>query len=247
MDNNITKNKDFFYLQYDKIDWKNQEKTKINSFINDYIIRNVILNHRGDSISIFDIGFGIGFFFRMLLFALNEKYEDVLIEGCEPSKVNYEYFLKKKTKKLPSRITINAYKKTFQNIETNNIFDFVTAIYVFPHFLSDDLEDIVKKIYSILKSGGKFILVLADEKYLENKLKTEKDLFIETRNITYNNRQYKEYLHYTDIPKIGKVIDYNREEAFYLDLFKNNNFDLVCKENLDDNDFICTLFVFKKK
>lgn len=99
----------------------------------------------------------------------------------------------------------------------------------------------------MLKSGGKFILVLADEKYLENKLKTEKDLFIETRNITYNNRQYKEYLHYTDIPKIGKVIDYNREEAFHLDLFKNNKFSLVRKENLNDNDFICTLFVFEKK
>src|SRR3989338_8967864 len=86
------KNKDFFYLQYNKIDWKNQEKTKINSFINDYIIRNVISNHRGDSISIFDIGFGIGFFFKMLLPALEGKYKNILIEGCEPSRVNYDYY-----------------------------------------------------------------------------------------------------------------------------------------------------------
>ena len=64
------KNKDFFYLQYNKIDWKNQEKTKINSFINNYIIRNIILKHKGSDISVFDIGFGIGFFFKMLLPAL---------------------------------------------------------------------------------------------------------------------------------------------------------------------------------
>lgn len=37
------KNKDFFYLQYNKINWKNQTETKINSFIN--------------NISIFDNGF----------------------------------------------------------------------------------------------------------------------------------------------------------------------------------------------
>ncbi|MCR4279461.1 MAG: hypothetical protein NUV78_01850 [Candidatus Zambryskibacteria bacterium] len=67
------KNKDFFYLQYNKIDWKNQEKTKINSFINDYIIQNVILQHQGESVSIFDIGFGIGFFFKMLLATLQGK------------------------------------------------------------------------------------------------------------------------------------------------------------------------------
>lgn len=134
MNNNIIKNKDFFYLQYNKIDWKNQEKTKINSFINDYVIRNVIFNHKGDNVSIFDIGFGIGFFFRMLLSTLSEKYKNILIEGCEPSRLNYEYFLKKKPKKLPPGITINTYKKTFQDIETDKKFDFVTAIYVSPHF-----------------------------------------------------------------------------------------------------------------
>lgn len=245
MNNNIIKNKDFFYLQYNKIDWKNQEKTKINSFIYKYILRNVILNHRGDSISIFDIGFGIGFFFKILLSDLKGKYNNVLIEGCEPSHVNYDYFLKKKSKKIPSGITINTHKKTFQDTEIDNKFDFITAIYVFPHFLVEDLENVVKKIYSMLKSGGKFILVLADEKYLKNKLKTEKDLYIETRNITYNNRQYKEYLHYTDIPKIGKVIDYNREEAFHLDLFKNNKFNLVHKENLNDNNLFAHCLFLK--
>ncbi len=240
------KNKDFFYLQYNKIDWKNQEKTKINSFINDYIIRNIILNHKGNNLSIFDIGFGIGFFFKMLLSALSEKYKNILIEGCEPSRVNYDYFLKKKQKGLAQGITINTYKKTFQDTKTDIKFDFITAIYVFPHFLSEDLESVVKKIYSMLKEGGKFILVLAGEKYLENKLTTEQDLFIEKENITYNGKHFKEILHYSDIPKIGKIVDYNREEAYYLDLFGNNNFNLSHKENLDDNGFICTLYIFEK-
>jgi len=240
------KSKDFFYLQYNKIDWGNQEKTKINSFINDYIVRNVISNHTGDSISIFDIGFGIGFFFKMLLPALEGKYKNVLIEGCEPSHVNYDYFLKNKPKRLPAGIALNTYKKTFQDTETDNKFDFITAIYVLSHFPSEDLESVIRKVHSMLKNGGRFVVVLAEEKYLENKLKTEQDLFIEKRNIAYNGKQFKELLHYSDIPKIGKIVDYNREEAYYLDLFQNNNLKLSHKENLDDNGFICTLFVFEK-
>lgn len=239
------KNKDFFYLQYNKIEWKNQEETKINSFINDYIIQNVILRHTREDISIFDVGFGIGFFFRMLLEALRGKYKRILFEGCEPSCVNYDYFLEKKLD-LPTNVTINSFKNTFQDVETKEKFDFITAIYVFPHFLSEDLEDVVKKIHSMLKDNGKFILVLAEEKYLENKLKTEQDLFIEKRDITYNGQKFKELLHYSDIPKIGKIVDYNREEAYYIELFKSNYFNLDHKENLNDNGFICTLFVLGK-
>jgi len=246
-ENNAIKNKNFFYLQYNKINWKNQEKTKINSFINNYIIQNIILNYKNDSVAIFDIGFGIGFFIKMLLNALSGKYKNITIEGCDPSRVNYEYFLAKRPRRIRKGIVLNTYKKTFQDVETKTKFDFITAIYVFPHFLFDDLEEIVRKIHATLKQKGKFILVLADEKYLENKLKTEKDLFIETRTILYSGKEYKELLHYTDIPKIGKIIDYNREETFYIDLFKNNEFILSHKENLNDNDFICTLFVFERK
>jgi len=54
-------------------------------------------------------------------------------------------------------------------------------------------------------------------------------------------------LHYSDIPEIGKIIDYNREENFYLDLLKNNGFELFSKKNLEDNGFICTVFVFLEK
>lgn len=240
------RNRDFFYLQYNKIKWKNQEKTKINSFINDYIIQNIILNHGKNNIAIFDIGFGIGFFIKMLLNSLNGRYKNILIEACEPSKVNFKYWMNNKPEQIGQNVNIITYKKTFQGVKTKTKFDFVTAIYVFPHFPTEDLEEIVKKIHSMLKKNGKFILVLADEKYLEEKLKTEKDLSIETGEITYNDKKFKEMLHYSDIPKIGKIIDSNREEAYYLDLFKNNNFTLSQKKNLNDNGFICTLFVFEK-
>ena len=59
-------------------------------------------------------------------------------------------------------------------------------------------------------------------------------------------KKYKEILHYSDIPEIGKIIDYNREEQYYLDLFKRNNLKLVEKKALDDNGFVCTIFVFEK-
>ena len=238
------KNKDFFYLQYNKIEWQNQEKTKINFFINEYIIKNIILRKTGDAISVFDIGFGIGFFFKMLSPYLRAKYREVLISGCEPSNLNFKYFKKKIFKNLrqDKNLFVN---KTLANTKVKKTFDFITAIYVFPHFLLDDLEATVRKIYSLLDKNGEFVLVLANEKYLQNKLRVETDLFIEESSILYHGKKYKEILHYSDIPKIGKVIDYNREERFYLDLFKNNKFILKSKKNINDNGFICTLFVFK--
>lgn len=239
------KNKDFFYLQYNKVNWKNQEKTKINSFINDYIIQNFILKHSGENIAVFDIGLGIGFFIRMMIQSIKERYKNIIVEGCEPSKINYQYWLEK-SKKISKSIAVKTSDREFQKVKTNIKFDFITAIYVFPHFLSGDFEKVVKKIYFMLKSGGKFILVLANEEYLERKLKSEKDLFIEKKSIAYNGKKYEEVLHYSDIPQIGKIIDYNREEKFYIDLFENNNFRLTYKESLDDNGFICTLFVFEK-
>lgn len=242
------KNKDFYFLQYNKISWKNQEKTKLNSFINNFIIQNIILKHKKDSVAVFDIGFGVGFFIKMLIGAFSGHNRNLFIEGCEPSRVNYDYFYHKtKNKKFGRGVSINVYNESFQKTKSASKFDFITAIYVFPHFLSEDLENVVKKIHTMLKDDGKFILILANEKYLERKLSTEQDLFIETKNINYKGGRYKEILHYTEIPKIGKVVDYNREEAYYLDLFKNNHFTLIRKENLDDNGFICTLFVFKKK
>ncbi|MCX6778712.1 MAG: methyltransferase domain-containing protein [Candidatus Magasanikbacteria bacterium] len=240
------KNKNFFYLQYDKINWQNQEKTEINYFVNDYIISEIISKKKSPSIKIFDIGFGIGFFLKMLYHSLITIFDELIIEGCEPSDKNYQFSLKKPLK-VKEGVKIQTYNSTFLNTETKQKFDFITAIYVFPHFVQDEFDATAKKINEMLEQNGQFILVVANEAYLEEKLKSMQDLFIERNVIEYNGKKYKEVLHYSDIPKIGKIIDYNREEKFYLDLFKNNGLELVSKKDLNDNGFLCTVFVFEKK
>ena len=240
------KNPKFFYQQYEKIDWCNQEKTKINSLVNRFIIDEVVSKKKSSNIKIFDIGFGIGFFIRMLYKTLNPIYKNIIIEGCEPSDKNYNYFIKKPLK-FRKGVQFKTHKSTFLNTKTDEKFDFITAIYVFPHFVFDELEETVKKINSMLEQNGKFILVVANETYLEEKLKSLKDLFIERNTIELDGKKYREVLHYSDIPKIGKLIDINREEQFYLDLFKKYGFELKMKKDLDDTGFICTIFVFQKK
>ncbi len=240
------KNKDFFYLQYDKINWENQEKTEINSLVNKFIIKEIILKKKDKSTKIFDIGFGIGSFIKMLYHELIKSYKDIVIEGCEPSIKNYNYFVKKKPTSIRDDTKLKTYNKTFLKIQTEERFDFITAIYVFPHFGFDELEATAKKIYSMLNKEGKFILVVANEKYLKEKLRDKRDLFIEKNTIYLNGKNYEELLHYSDIPKIGKVIDYNREEKFYIDLFEKNKFKLNNKKDLNDGGFICTIFIFEK-
>lgn len=240
------KNKEFFYQQYNKIDWENQEKTKINSFVNNFIIQNIILKKKSPDIKIFDIGFGIGFFYKMLQPFLLKNYKNILLEGCEPSEKNYKYFRTENLPKINKKIKLRIYNKSFQDLELNKKFDFVTAIYIFPHFLSEDLEKVTKKINSLLENKGKFILVVANERYLREKLKSKKDLFIEDNIIKFNEKNYREFLHYSNIPEIGRLVDYNREERFYIDLFEKKNFKIIQKKDLNDNGFICTVFVFEK-
>jgi ubiquinone/menaquinone biosynthesis C-methylase UbiE len=241
------KNKKFFYLQYNLINWKNQEKTKINDTINRYIINNILNKYSGKDISIFDIGFGVGYFIQTFLRLTKKHFKHILIEGCEPSRVNYAYFQKKLKKYFFPHLRTRFVKQTFQQVKTKNKFDYITAIYVFPHFLLQDLELITKKIYRYLKPGGRFMLVLANERYIKRVLKTEKrNLFIEENVFTFNGKKYHELLHYSDIPKIGRIIDFNRDEAYYQELFKKNGFRLEKKKILNDNGFICTLFLFRK-
>ena len=241
------KNKNFFYLQYNKINWEKQEETKVNFFINKYIIKNIILKKKGSTIKVFDIGFGIGSFIKMLHPYLTRFYKDIIIEGCEPSSKNYNYFIRKKSVTARKSVKLKTYNKTFQDVKTKEKFDFITAIYVFPHFSSDDLKKISQKINFMLNEKGRFILVVANEKYIKEKLRTKKDLFIEKNIIKLYGKKYKEVLHYSDISKIGKVIDYNREESFYTDLFGKHRFKLIQKKDLNDNGFICTVFIFEKK
>lgn len=240
------KNKKFFYLQYNKINWTNQEKTKINFHIYRYVINEIILKKKGNNISVFDMGFGIGFFIKMLYHKLTKSYKNITIEGCEPSVKNFNYFSKEKTFKTTEKFSVKTYNSTFLDVLTKTKFDYLTSIYVFPHITSDDIEKTVKKIYSMLKEDGKLILILAEEKYIEKKLKSEKDLFIENNIISYKGKKYNEVLHYSDIPKIGKVIDYNRDKAYYVDLFDKNGFKLVKNKNLNDSGFVCSLFLFQK-
>jgi len=236
------KNKDFFYLQYDKINWPNQEKTKINSLVNNYIIDEIIRNNTKEEIKLFDIWFGIWFFIRMIQEKVEKNWRKIKIEWCEPSEKNYKYF---QSQKWNGNIKI--YNSTFLKTDNQNKFDFLTAIYVFPHFIQEELEETIMKINSMLEKNGQFILVVANEKYIENKLESMRDLFIEKIFIELDWKKYKEVLHYSDIPEIWKVIDYNREESLYLDLFTKHWFDLYKKDNLDDNWFICTVFIFEKK
>ncbi|MEK6969951.1 MAG: class I SAM-dependent methyltransferase [Nanoarchaeota archaeon] len=240
------KNKNFFYQQYEKINWENQEKTKINSFVNNFIIQEIISKQNSSSIKIFDIGFGIGFFIKMIYKSLNPLYKNIIIGGCEPSEKNYNHFIKKSSN-FRKGVELKTYNSTFLNTKTDEKFDFITAIYVFPHFVFDELEETAKKINLMLEPKGKFILVVANETYLKEKLESRKDLFIERNTFEFNGKKYKEILHYSNIPKIGKLIDFNREEQFYLDLFKKHGFKLGLKKDLDDNGFICTVFVFQKK
>jgi len=239
------KNKSFFYQQYDKINWENQEKTKINSFIYHTLTKKIISKQKGTDIKIFDIGLGIGFFLKILAKGLKKSYKNILLEGCEPSNKNYKYLIKN-LPKTGKNIKIRTYDKPFQDIQTSEKFDFITIIYTFTHFLFKEIEDVVKKIHSMLNKQGKFILVVANEKYLAEKLKTKKDLFIEKNMINWNGKTYKEFLYYSEIPEIGKIIDYDREEQFYLDLFKKNKFKLIQKRDINDSGFIATIFVFEK-
>lgn len=241
------KNRHFFYLQYNKIDWKNQLNTKINSYIYRQIIEDVLLKYRGDSISVFDLGFGIGFFLNMLIRALPARFSKVILSGCEPSTVNFENRLPLERLAKLKGVKVSLHRSMFQQLQTKDKFDFLVSTYVFPSFILDDLNDVTARAYKMIKPGGKFILVVANEKYLEEKIRLEKDLSIEVQEAKLNGKRYKEILNYAEIPKIGKVVDYNREERLYYDLFKKHGFRLSKRSVLNDHGFICTMLIFSKK
>ncbi len=108
------KNRSFFYLQYNKINWENQEKTRVNFRIYNYIIKNIILKKNGNEISIFDIGAGIGLFLKKLYRNLKNHYGKIAIEGCEPSRKNYNYLIRKGLKKNRTRYHNNPQQTFFK-------------------------------------------------------------------------------------------------------------------------------------
>jgi cyclopropane fatty-acyl-phospholipid synthase-like methyltransferase len=233
------KNRDFFYQQYDKINWSNQDKTQLNITVYRFIIDKIISNKKKE-IKLFEIGAGIGFFIRLL----KDKYGDkIYIEGCEPSKKSYEHFINSTI----SKNNLNIHKTTFQEVKTDTKFDFITAIYVFPHFIKADLSKIAIKISKMLNKNGKFVLVVSNEEYLREKLRTKSDLFIEKNVVEFKGKKYKEYLHYVEISQMGTVIDYDREEVFYKDLLEDNGLKLVKKDKIKSDEYICTVFTFVNK
>jgi len=54
------KNRDFFFQQYDKINWVNQEKTNLNAAVYQFILDEIISKVQ-TPFALFDIGSGIGF------------------------------------------------------------------------------------------------------------------------------------------------------------------------------------------
>jgi SAM-dependent methyltransferase len=234
------KNPDFFFQQYDKINWVNQENTHLNLSVYKFII-DEIFSKKEAPFSMFDIGSGIGFFIGMV----KDKYDNAVhIEGCEPSKKSYDYF---SNNNHINKENITIYPNTFQTLVIDKKFDFITAIYVFPHFVETDLIDVTQKISQMLNENGQLIIVVSNEEYLRNKLETKKDLFIEKNTIEFRDKEYKEYLHYVEIPGMGTVIDYDREEDYYKDLLEDNGLKLVKKDKLSSDSYICTVFTFEKK
>jgi cyclopropane fatty-acyl-phospholipid synthase-like methyltransferase len=231
------KNPDFFFEQYNKINWTNQDKNHLNEPVSEFVIDEIIAKIE-KPFNLFEIGSGIGFFIKMLI---NKFGQDISISGCEPAEKSYNYFIQNNKYE-----NVDVHNETFQNIKIDKKFDVITAIYVFPHFIEKDLIPVIKKIYEMLNDNGKFIMVVSNEVYLRNKLDTHKDLFIEQNIVKFKDKEYKEYLHYVDIPDMGTVIDYDREENYYQDIFEDCGFKLEKKDVRDSSGYLCTVFTFAK-
>ncbi len=215
----------------------------MNSFVYDYIISNIFLKYNDNAISLFDVGFGIGLFLRMFLEKASKKYARVYLEGCEPSKTSFEYFINESGKEM----NMVAHHETIADVKTLSKFDVITAVYVMPAVLFEDIEHFAKKVYLMLNKGGRFYCVIAAEKSYKDS-KNNKDLFtiLEKNNREYKGKHYTEFLHKSLLPGIGYVFDYNRDEDLYADIFSQNGFWVEEKKEIDDGYFLNTLFIFKK-
>ena len=236
---------EYKYNQYNEIDWTNQDKTLINSLVNQYIIDEILSQKSGDSVKIFDMGFGIGLFFEMLNKHLPLKYKNILIEGCEPSEKNYKYFINMKSN-LFKDVNIKTYYSTFLETVPDEKFDFISAIYVFPHISSEELNHTAYKINQLLEQDGKFILVVANEEYLQDRWNSDESTIIERKVFHYKGKDYHEVLHYSDLPEIGRLVDLNRGDDLYIQILADNDFQLESKEVLNDNGFLCSVYILKK-
>lgn len=237
---------DFFYLQYNDLNWSHQAQSDMNGFINDFIIDEVILADDNLPLKVFDIGFGIGAFIRRLVLKTNQT-SGLLIEGCEPSNKNYNQF-NAAPLQVRSGVTLKTHNTVFLDVDTPNRFDLITAIYVFPHIPFEELEPTVEKIHAMLEPGGRFVMVVVNEGYLKSNLDSGNGVYtlVHQVEIELGGTTYTEYLHYTDLPGVGRILDYNRESEFYRRLFDKKGLQLVLERDLDDSGYTCTSFVFRK-
>lgn len=240
---NGSQNERFFYHQYDRIDWEKQKDTGLNLGVNEELLRIIKERHRHSALYLFDIGYGIGFFLQMCCEEISDDYESIHIEGDEPSKQNYEYY--EANRSVPDDITVQTHRQPFLETKTDKSFDVLTSTYVFTHLTQDQLQPAAQKIQEMLRPGGTFLLTVANEAYLQQKLRDDEDLLIQTNKLCLSGETYEEYLHYTEIPEIGNVVDLNREEGFYKHLFEESGLRLCRKEVVDDDGFIASIFIFE--
>lgn len=235
--------KDFRYTQYDDLNWASQESSHINGQLNQHLIDTIIAQKKNQDIRLYDIGFGIGFFFNMLMKRLPKHFSNIHLAGCEPSEKNYNHF----QASALNTGEIEAEQADFLSTSAKQAFNFITAIYVFPHLTAAEVIASAQKIHTMLDEGGSFIMVVADEAYVDEKLKTKPHLVLDSTITTFKGKEYREILHYSEIPQIGAIIDYNRENGFYTDVFDNHGFHLQQLEAFEDHGFLCSIFTFIKK
>lgn len=238
------KNEAFTYHQYEQLNWLIQEETKINSTINRFIIQHILNGKKSEEVRVFDMGFGTGLLLEMLQDALSPEYESITLEGCEPATNHFKHFESRSIQSGLAQTRI--FNQTFLETCTDTKFDYLISVYVFPHINTDELADVANRIHSMLRADGKFILVVANENQLLAKLHSHPELVIEKRSTMRNGNTYQEHVHYSEIPQIGSIIDINREERYYLELFRELGMEVSFQSTLDDQGFLCSFLVFSK-
>ncbi|MFA5211397.1 MAG: methyltransferase domain-containing protein [Patescibacteria group bacterium] len=241
------KDGNFFYEQYNKLNWIKQKNNKINYSVMDFIIDNIFLKDKIENIKIFDIGFGTGNFFEKIENKINNFSKKNIIAGCEPAIKNYKFVKNKITKFKNIKLKIS--NKSFLETSFKNKFNYIAAIYVFPHFVVKDFSKIIKKIKIMLEKKGKFILVISKDLDLKNNeiVNDKKYNFINQEDFVFKGKKYKQFLHTTKIKNVGNIAGYRRSEQFYIDLFLKNDFSLIEKKYIKNNEFNSAVLVFSRK
>ncbi len=241
------KNNDFLFSQYEEeVDWFKQEEANINAGINKYIIDEIVARKKSDSINLFDMGFGIGFFIEMFYERARDIYNNINIEGCEPSEKSFSEFKKEKIK-LKDDHCLNLQNSFFLDLkEEGGRFDVLTSVYVFNCLKFGELEENFNKISSMLKRKGLFFLVVSSDNCFLERVKKDQDLIIKEREIEFQGNKYREITHYTDLEGLGRIVDCNRETDLYIDMAKKKGLFLIEKQEVFDNNLISSVLIFEK-